>query len=243
MSVGARGAAKKIAEDMVAFGPVAAFDIAQHRGHQRRTRSRNRGPRSLEERRSWGKTLMGCDGGAFIEERRREVRCSGGDDVADSRPHEAGDARGRGDEDPFFPHFLPDCGAEARVEIRAGQRRRNPLDPLRKRTVKLAEGQRMNFVEVDDRALRAEGRRDHTQAAEHSLRAEAIGKDVELPHAVQEGQNRRVRAHRLGERRHGALEIVGLAAQKDEVEGVGEALFRNERRGRMMEVAEAAAKR
>src|ERR1700734_3917141 len=43
-----RGAAKQIAQDLVAFHRLAAFDIAQHRGFQGRTRGGERRPPPLQ---------------------------------------------------------------------------------------------------------------------------------------------------------------------------------------------------
>ena len=57
----------------------------------------------------------------------------------------------------------------------------------------------MQIVEVEDGAIGVEGRRDDALPAEHALRPEALGKTVEVAHAVQERQNRRLRTDRLGE--------------------------------------------
>ena len=73
---------------------------------------------------------------------------------------------------------------------------------------------------MNDAAVGVERRRDYAKAAEQVVRAEAIGEDIEVPHAVQERQYRRSRTDGLGEGRHRAIEIVGLAAEEDEVEGV-----------------------
>ena len=76
---------------------------------------------------------------------------------------------------------------------------------------------------MNDAAVGVERRRDHAKPAEHMVRAEPIGENIEVPHAVQERQDRRSRTDRLGEGRHRAFEIVGLAAEEDEVERVSEA--------------------
>src|SRR5208282_213904 len=72
------------------------------------------------------------------------------------------------------------------------------------------------------------------------LDPKAVGENIELPHAVQQGQDRRLRTDRFRERRDGALQIVGLATEDDEAERFGEAFLRHERRRRMMEIADAA---
>ena len=86
------GAAQEIAENMVAFGRTAGFDVAQHRGGQQRTRCGERGPRPLEGRLTRRVALRRRDRGAFIEQRSDEIRGAGGDDVADRSAHQAGDA-------------------------------------------------------------------------------------------------------------------------------------------------------
>ncbi len=131
--------------------------------------------------------------------------------------------------------------AEPRVETSVEQRRGDALDPPRMGTIEFAEGQRVQIVEVDNRALGLERRRDHAQPAEHAVGPETLAQLVEVPHAVQQRQNRRLRTDRLGERRHRALEVVSFAAQQHEVERLRELFPRDSRRRGAAKVAAATA--
>ena len=96
---------------------------------------------------------------------------------------------------------------------------------------------------MNDAAVRVERRRDHAEPPEQVVRAEAVGEGIEVLHAVQERQNGRSRTDGFGEGRHRAVEIVGLAAEQHEVERVLEPIFRDRRRRRQVEVADAALDR
>ena len=74
-----RGATQQISQDMLALGRHAAFDVAQHRGLQRRTCGGERRPSPFQGRRARRKTLADRDGGAFIQQRRDQIRSAGGD--------------------------------------------------------------------------------------------------------------------------------------------------------------------
>ena len=169
----------------------------------------------------------------------RSVR-AGGDVVANRPAHEAGDTRGRGDEHPLFPHFLPNVVGEARVEAGVEQRCGDGLDPWRTRAVEFAEAQRMPIIEMDDGAVGVEGRGDCALPTEHALWPEAFGKPVDVAHAIQQRQNRRRWADRVSERHHRALEVKGFAAQHHEVERFREIFFQNNGRRSAVDVADRA---
>ena len=64
-----------------------------------------------------------------------------------------------------------------------------------------------------------------------------------MPHPVEQWKNCGSRADSLGERGDRAVEIVSLAAKKNEVEGFGQSLFRDDGRRGQAEVAERASDR
>src|ERR1700677_4910003 len=179
-----RGAAQQIAEDLVAFYRFAAFDIAQHRGLQRRTHGGQRRPPSLERRLAERKTLRGRDRGALVEKPKREICGASRYVIAHRGPHEACYACGRGDEHPLFPHFLPDLVAEPSVKAGVEQRCGDGLDPWRPRAVQFAEAQRVPIIEMDDHAVGAEGCGDGALPAEHAFGAKAFDEPVDVAHAV-----------------------------------------------------------
>ena len=84
-------------------------------------------PGELAGRFAGREPLRRGDRAALVEKRSRQVDRAGGDDVAESGPHQAGDAGGGGDEHPLFPHLLQDRVAQARLEARARQCRRDGL--------------------------------------------------------------------------------------------------------------------
>jgi hypothetical protein len=96
---------------------------------------------------------------------------------------------------------------------------------------------------MNDVAIGVERRRDHAKPAEQTIRPDAAGEDIEVTHPVQERQDGRSRTDGLGEGRHGAVEIVGLAAQEDEVERRRKSVVADGRRRRKTEVAERASNR
>ena len=57
-----------------------------------------------------------------------------------------------------------------------------------------------------------ERRRDQTLATQDVCRAKPLVEDVKVPHAIQEGQDRRFRSNRCGKRIDGGIEVVGFAA-------------------------------
>ena len=94
---------------------------------------------------------------------------------------------------------------------------------------------------MDDGAVGVEGRGDGALPAEHAFGPEAFDEPVDVPHAVQERQNRCRRADRLGEGCYRALEVEGFAAQHHQVERLGQVLLQHNRRRSAMEVADGAA--
>jgi hypothetical protein len=70
------------------------------------------------------------------------------------------------------------------------------------------------------RPVRVQNRRDQALAAEHAFGAEARFQSVQVAHAVEQRQDRRLRSNRRRKRGHCVVKIVGLAAEKDEIEGL-----------------------
>ena len=99
----------------------------------------------------------------------------------------------------------------------------------------------MPIIEVDDGAVGVEGRGDDAQTADHALRTEAFAEPVDVPHAVQQRQNCRCWANRLGERRHRAVQVVGFATQQHEVDRVGQIFLHHSRRRGTVKVADGTA--
>jgi hypothetical protein len=71
---------------------------------------------------------------------------------------------------------------------------------------------------VEDAARIVEGRRDQTLAAQDMCRTEPLVEDVKVLHAIQQGQDRRLRSNRCSKRIDGGIEVVGFAAQQNQVE-------------------------
>jgi hypothetical protein len=68
---------------------------------------------------------------------------------------------------------------------------------------------------------------DDALTAQHRAGAEPRGKEIHVFHAVQERQYRRVRADRRRKRIHCRLQVVGFAAQQDEIERRAQVLRQN----------------
>jgi len=60
-----------------------------------------------------------------------------------------------------------------------------------------------------------------TEAAEHVVASEFPVEHIEVPHAVEQRDDRRLRSHRRRKRTDRVLEIERLAAQQDDVEFLG----------------------
>ena len=85
--------------------------------------------------------------------------------------------------------------------------------------VQLAERQPMRVVEMQNAAVGVERRGDHAEAAEHAVTPKPFGEAIEMRHAVEQRQDRRLRADRRGKRLRRTGKVVGLAAEHDQVEG------------------------
>ena len=99
----------------------------------------------------------------------------------------------------------------------------------------------MPIIQVDDGAVGAEGRRDGALPSEHGLGPEAFGEPIDVAHAVQERQNCRRWADRLGERRHRAVQVVSFAAHHHEVERSRQIFLQHGRWRGTVKVADGAA--
>ena len=186
-SSGFRGAAQQISEDMVAFDRHAAFDVAQHRGLQRRTCGGQRRPRLLQGRAGAAENPQQTAMAAH------SFRSFGARSEAPAATYSPIAARIRqvipaaAAMNTHFSHIScrisslsraskpAPSSADATVSIRC---EREPS--------KFAERKRVQFVEVDDAAIGVDRRRDHGLPAEHALSAEAIGENIEMSHAVQQ---------------------------------------------------------
>ena len=146
---------------MIGLDRPAALDIPEHRCGNGGLRRGEHASGELAGRFAGREPLRRRDRAALVEKRGRQVDGAGGDDVAESRPHQAGDAGGGGDEHPLVPHLLQDRVAQARLEAGARKCRRDGLAARRYGAVLLAECHAMDVVEMADVALGAERRRDH----------------------------------------------------------------------------------
>ena len=75
-----------------------------------------------------------------------------------------------------------------------------------------------------DAAIGIAGGGDDAETAEDVLAPEALVEDVHVGHAVEEGQDGGLGADGRGEGGDGVFEVVGFAAEEDEVEGLVEVL-------------------
>jgi hypothetical protein len=149
-------------------------------------------------------------------------------------------AAAAGDEDPLLPeleqhlrrHRASNLAPAKSACISATRADAEPSSSPKTRTWKV--------VEVLHRAGGVERGRDHAQAAEHPLGAEAPGQRVEMAEAVQQRQDRRLRADRRRERFHRLGQVVGLAGDDDDVEGRVQVFLEHERRRGQGRIAEAA---
>src|SRR5207253_2085733 len=78
---------------------------------------------------------------------------------------------------------------------------------------------------------------------ENRAGSEAVPQNIEMPHSVQQRQDRRVRADRRSERPDRAREVVGLTAQQNEPEVLAHAFRGDGRWRRQPDVALRAANR
>ena len=99
----------------------------------------------------------------------------------------------------------------------------------------------MQVVEVDDASLGVERRRNNTLTAQHRAGAESSAKQIHMFHAVEQRQYRGVRADGRGKRIDRRWQIVGLAAQQDQIERRLKLIRKDRRRLRDGHVATRAA--
>src|SRR5262249_656370 len=116
------------------------------------------------------------------------------------------------------PQLLEDRGRELGVELGAGKSRSDRRHALRFRAVLFAERDKMQIIQMKDAAFAIERCRDDALAAEHRAGAEPRGEQIYMLHAVEQRQDRRVGAHCRRKGIHRALQIIGLAAQQDQIE-------------------------
>ncbi len=90
----------------------------------------------------------------------------------------------------------------------------------------------MGVAEVHNLAVRVQDRRDQALAAEHVIRAEARFQSIEMAHAVEQRQDHRLRSDGRRKGSHCVVEVIGLAAEKDNVEGFAQRVRCNHRRRR-----------
>ena len=72
--------------------------------------------------------------------------------------------------------------------------------------------------ELNHLALLVERHRDRAEAAEHALAAEFLVEHIQMPHAVEQRNDRGLRSDRRRKRLDGVVEVERLAAQQHDVE-------------------------
>jgi hypothetical protein len=120
--------------------------------------------------------------------------------------------------------------------LRRHRRRRNYGNARRFRAILFAEREKMQIVEVEDAALAVERRRDDALTAEHRSGAKARSEQIHVLHAVEERQDRGIGADRRRKGIHRTLQIVGLAAQQDQIERRTYIFRKHSRRRRYVDV-------
>src|SRR3954447_9211912 len=66
-------------------------------------------------------------------------------------------------------------------------------------------------------ASAVERRRDHAKATENPRGTETLRQNIDMAHAVEQGQDRGLRSDRRHKSGHGTVEVICLAAQQYEV--------------------------
>ena len=143
----------------------------------------------------------------------------GRSDIADCRPHQAGNARGRCEKAPLIPHPLHDVWAQHGLEVGAIERSLNRLEARTRRGKPIAKDDLGEVVQVPDRTVGIARRRDETCAAEDVFEAKTGIQRSEVRHAVQQRENHRLRSNRRCNRIHRGVQVIGLATQQDQVVG------------------------
>ena len=90
----------------------------------------------------------------------------------------------------------------------------------------------MRVIEMKNAAIGVERRRDHALAAERGVAAEPRRQEIHVRHAVEKRQYRRIAPTAGANKFGGGGEVVGLAAQKNEVKRIAQIAGRDGRRVR-----------
>src|SRR6185437_12664036 len=152
----------------------------------------------------------------FAERRRH--------DVADRAAHQRRRRGERGQRHEFFPHRLHDIVAEHRIDLAAcegGQRR---IAARRAFARDLAERQALHAADMMDLAGRIERRADIAGATQDARRAEAPAQRRHVVDAVEQRQHRALRAERRRNGSNGAVEVIGLGGEQDDIVGLAQLL-------------------
>src|SRR5436305_546857 len=88
-------------------------------------------------------------------------------------------------------------------------------------SVALAEGERLQRLQMDHFALLVQRDRDGAEAAEHARARKFLVEHIEMLHAVEQWQDRGVRPHRRRKGFYRIVEVEGLAAEQHDVELFG----------------------
>ena len=87
----------------------------------------------------------------------------------------------------------------------------------------------MRVVVVNDLMFLVEGYGDEALATEQASRPKPFIQDVQVPHAVEKRQDYRVRPNCRPEGRNRAFQVIGLAAEQHQIEGLTEVFSQNGR--------------
>src|SRR6266516_689811 len=98
----------------------------------------------------------------------------------------------------------------------------------------------MRVVVVNDLMFLVEAHGDEALATEQASRPKPFIQDIQVPHAVEKRQDYRVRPNCRPEGRNRAFQVIGLAAQQHQIEGLTEVFSQNGRWLGKSRVAEAA---
>jgi len=231
------GVGEQVADDLLGFDAAAGFEVAQHGGGEERTGAGEFFADVLDVGLVGLEAFADGDARGLGDELIDEIGGTGGDDVPDGGAHEAGNAGGGGDGDPLLPHVLKDVGPELRGVAGDGEDFVDAMDAGTVGLVAVAELECVERNELEDPAFGVDRGGDAGGAAEDRVAAEALVEHVHVGHAVEQRDNGGLRTNGGGEVVDGAFEVVGLAAQDNEVESLTEAIGGDRGRGREREVA------
>ena len=160
-----------------------------------------------------------CDGAVFGEQAEDQfLALWHGQDVANARAHQAGDAGKRAELDEFLPHVLHDRVAGAHVDAGDPEQLLQREHTLAQRPLGLAEDDGLVGHELNDTTIRIEPGADIRQPAEDVLGAEPRSQGVDMFQPVEDRQNHRARADGRGKLAHRVVERIGLHANEHDVE-------------------------